>query len=248
MQFWQMRKSKSIAKPSLLTQKQLSAAIGVDANQLRRESSRPGFPIRKVKGQKRYVAEDVIAWRAQNIRHRSTATPASAGISDARSIPTKDNPLATADDPFIQTLMSGRASAIDITRAAMQMASRRVGRAAVGGTLGANDLDGLKKTLQELRAAEASYIELETAKRGLIPRAEVLAIVGAAVGRLVRVASILENAISTEFSIWLGDPKVRDLPTDARARKVREFVAKTTADVRRMEADGVEHMIRKDLS
>lgn len=149
------------------------------------------------------------------------------------------------NEEFLETMRSGKASAIDISRVAMQIASRQVAKSVAAGSLNFNDLDGLKKTLAELRQAESNYIDLEKSRRNLIETAEVESIVGACCARLVRVLNILENSIATEFSLWLADPKIAALPADERARTVRDFVARTCRDVRRQEADGVQALLKK---
>jgi len=185
----------------------------------------------------RYDVEEVRKWREANVKPRAPARE--------RPTPAKlaDGALARADDPFILAMMSGDADALTINRAAMQMASRRVALGAVSGTLGANDLDGLKKTLQELRAAEAGYIELEKSKAKLVDEATVLEIVGACCARLVRCVTVLENSMATEVNLWTADPAFRDAPTEERTRIVREFVKRTCRAVRQLEAAEVRKMV-----
>lgn len=151
---------------------------------------------------------------------------------------------STGDDAdLLDVLLSGNASPLEISRATVQIAARRVARAHQVDELGPNDLDGLKKALQELRTAEAGYIELEASRRGLIPRDEVKSIISDCCGRLVRVLSILENSIAMEFSIWLADPKTAALPAEERTRLVRGYVARVTREARNAEADDVEKLI-----
>ena len=140
-------------------------------------------------------------------------------------------------------MLSGSATAIEISRAAAQLAARSVARSALNNELNASQLDGLKKTLGELRTAEADYIELAKSQRMLIERGEVEAIVGQCCSRLVRCLGNLENSIAQEFSIWLADPKVLAMDADARGRMVRAFVAKTCGEVRRQEVKGAQKLI-----
>jgi hypothetical protein len=146
-------------------------------------------------------------------------------------------------DPDIRTLASGKGSAIEISRSVVQLVSRRVAGGIIRDTLAARDIDNLKHALEELRKAEGDYIDLEERRRNLIPRSEVLILLGEAVNRLVGLLGIVENSIGTEFSLWLADPAVKAMTADERARKVREFVARTCNEVRRAEADGVEAML-----
>ena len=211
--------------------------IGVNAAQLSRESNRAGFPHVKVGSARRFIAGDVLAWRARNVRIRTT------GAGPEKSAPKGPVSLAGKNDRYIKALMSGDADPLTITKAAMQMASRQVAEAAMAGTLGVGDLDGLKKTLQELRAAEADYDAMQIARRELVTIAEVEAVVGQSCSRLVRCVSVLENSIVTEVELWLADEKFRALPVDQRKQRVRAFIARTCHQVREQEAKGARALM-----
>ncbi|MCL2648814.1 MAG: hypothetical protein FWD61_17745 [Phycisphaerales bacterium] len=222
-----------------------AAAIGVDKGQLSVESKRSGFPWRHVGGEKKLIVEELIAWRNRNIRQRKPQAwrgghPTSAAESSVGHSPEQVDPQ---DTRLIEIMMSKEASAIDISRAVMRLASRRVARLAQSDTLNAVEFDGLKKTLQELRQAEADYIELEQKKRQLIPLAEVEEVVAGCVGRLVRCFGALEATIATEASIWRSDPKVQEMSHDGFSRMVRDFVGRTCREIRTLESDGVEMLL-----
>jgi hypothetical protein len=229
-----------------LSLRKLAAAIGVDAGQLSKESSRPGFPAGPL-----YDPAEVSAWRTLNVRQKTRrATPAPPPqVPAASPAVTVAAAIARAgeDDQFVGVLQSGNASALEISRAAVQILARNLARAHLQDVMGPNVVDGLKKSLQELRQGEADYIELEKSRRELLPRDEVRAIVGQCVARLVQVLSRIENAIAVEFSAWLADPQIAATPADQRARLVRGFVSKTAADIRRMEADQVDSLIDANL-
>lgn len=259
--------------PELLTLRGVAKALGIDAGQLSKESSRPGFPRRQVGEDIFYDADEVLRWRQSNVRRKkdprrpSPTIPAEPRVVDrpspAPAMPPglhRASPPAASPDPpppaapqldldvdadFLRVLLSGTGTPIEISRATVQIAARRVARAHLIDRLGPNDLDGLKKALQELRTAEAGYIELEQSRRGLIPRDEVKQIIGDCCSRLVRVLSILENSIAMELSIWLADPKTAEMPAEDRARLVRGYVAKVTREARTAEADDVERLINK---
>jgi len=249
----------------LLTLRKLAAAIGVDAGQLSKESSRPGFPAHQTEKGVVYDPGEVAAWRTVNVRQKSRkpsppATSPAKAMADPQQVATKPikdktKPAAASpakamaaavdgeDDEFVTVLRSGKASALEISRASVQILARNLARAHVADLLGPNAVDGLKKALQELRSAEADYIELEKTRGGLIARDEVRQIVGDCAGRLLQIMNRLENTIATEFAIWLADPKIQTMPADERARLVRGFVAKQSADLRRIEADQVDSLI-----
>lgn len=211
--------------------------MGMTHIALAQHAQKPGFPFVNGKaGSVRYRLPDVKAWLASNVgpRHDAEAIAAQPG-----------GPIAKQDDPFIVSMLSGVASAVEISRMAMQLASRRVANAAIAGTLGPNDLDGLKKTLEELRKTEVSHIELEKMKGGLIDAEDVEALLAYCASRLVRCCLTLENSIATEFSVWLGDPKTREMDEAELSRMVRDFVAKTCTEVRRLESQSAAALIRE---
>lgn len=140
-------------------------------------------------------------------------------------------------------MKSGTASALEVNRALVQILSRKFAQDAELGNVSAMAVNGIKQALQELRQAEQDYVEMSVRNRDMIPRADVMAMVGTMMARMFRVHGNFENSVATEFSLWLADPKVQAMETADRARVIREFVAKAAADVRRMEADGVEKLI-----
>ena len=257
------------ADEAIVSLRRAAIELGMDPGRLSKEAKRRGFPWRICGKTRGVVVNELSAWRAHNIRQRKTApTPAKSARAAAwvteraseKNVPPAEIPLPPREDnlpaatpgnaaPFgegsgyIETMISGKGTAIEISRAAMQIASREVGKSAAAGILNTQDLDGLKKVLGELRQAEADYIELEKSRGLLIERTDVDAIVGMCCARLVRALSILENSIATEFSMWLADPKIAAMPADERTRMVREFVAKTAREVRQQEADGVQALL-----
>jgi len=231
------RGSEKPSRVPTLGLRELAQKIGINAAQLSRESKKAGFPHVKVGSAKRFVAGDVLAWRAQNVRVRKGATV------ETKSTPPGPVSLADKNDPHIRALLGGDASPLTITRAAMQMASRRVAESAMAGTLGVGDLDGLKKTLQELRAAESDYDAMQIARGELVTITEVESVVGQCCSRLVRCLSVLENSIVTEIELWLADEKFRALPVDERKQRVRAFIARTCHQVREQEAKGVRGLM-----
>jgi hypothetical protein len=284
MEFWGLQKLKSRShksrKPKIavktavrggasgLAITELAEALGLDHGQVVRESKRPGFPSRVVKGKKLFDLEAVRAWRGKNIRMRKAPLVAS-GVAETKTttggpeswppgthvINSYDavdsvSPATLFDQEkraILATLKSAEASPLEVSRAAMRFAAARVADGETSKTLGFNDLDDLKKALQELRQSESDYIDLAKQKAELIPRDQVRAILGTCVTRLVQCMSVLQNSIASEFSTWLVDPAIQNMPADARSRKVREFVAKTCETVRRLDADGVNALIDKSI-
>ena len=243
-----------------MTLRQLAAAIGVDAGQLSKESKRPGFPP-PVDGL--YDADLVRAWRHRNVRKRKdteqshtpasappaappTQSPAAAPVTaarPARPAPTVTSPPPGADGDLMEILRSPDATALQITRATAQLAARQCARQHESGWLAHNDLDSMKKTLQELRNAEADYVALEKARGQLIERTVVYQIVGECCARLVQCTGNLANKLAAEISLWIADPAIVAMNADDRARHVRQFVTQCTEQVRSAEAAAVDQMI-----
>ena len=148
-----------------------------------------------------------------------------------------------AMSPETNKALSDGTNALEISRSAMTLASRRLHAAAAQGLVHAAHFADLKVSLGELRQAEQDYIALEETRGNLIARDDVKTIVGTCAARLLQCVVNLENAIATEFAVWLADPAVAAMGADERGRKVREFVASTCNEVRRQEAAGVEALI-----
>lgn len=259
--------------PALLTLRALAKAIGVDAGQLSKEADRPGFPKHATPQGTLYVAAEVLAWRQGNVRQKkprippAPASPAStmpaAAVPVDRPTPKPTMPAESsipraapsptippidsdpdADADLLRTLYSPDASALEVSRAVVRLVSRRVGRAHERNELYANGLDALKKALQELRAAEAGYIELGKISGDLIPREQVTILVGELCNRMIRVLSSFENTITAEFAIWLADPAVAAMNSDDRARTVRAFIKQTSHTIRNQESDEIDQLVR----
>ena len=93
--------------------------------------------------------------------------------------------------------------------------------------------------------ADLAEIQLQSIRRERIPADDVRAVVGYAAACLVRCLTNLENSISMEFATWIADPQIQAMPSEQRSLKVREFVARTCAEVRRFEAKGLDELLRE---
>jgi hypothetical protein len=236
----------------LLSLRRLAAALGVDPAQLCKESKRGGFPA---KVGELYSLAQVTAWRQQNVRRKKFAPAATdpftkpaqegdGGRKRSRGVaPAATEPPDPKDESVLEILQSARASPLEISRAAVQLTARRVAKAHLKHGLGPNDLEALKKCLQELRQGEAADIELGQIRGSLVPLWEVKAIVGECCARLVQVCSVLENALAAELAIWMADAHMAALSADERKLIVRAFVQKTCNEIRAKDADDVVKML-----
>jgi hypothetical protein len=235
------------SKPSLklLGLMQLAGALDIDGGTMSHWADEKGFPFHVKDGRRKFVLEEAQAWIRKNkkrkrkqkiveIPEKEGGSPSVSGTSPA--------PELTETQ---KVLTCGTASALDISRAVVQLVAARVAK----DEFSPNDVDALKKSLGELRQAEADYLELAEKQGQLIDRDIVRGLVGACCTRLVQCLGNLENAIGSEFAVWLADPAIHLMPAQDRTRKVREFVAKTCYEVRRQEAESVDKLIeqaRKD--
>ena len=151
---------------------------------------------------------------------------------------------ATADAKnFVALVKRGDAKALDITRSVVQLVAGQIADSALAGTLSSDEVESIKKALQELRQAESDYTDLARRQGELIPLDTVRAVVGESASRLVRCLQTVENSIATEFSLWLADPAVAAMGQDERARKVRIFVAGVCRSVRQRESEDIRRML-----
>lgn len=159
-----------------------------------------------------------------------------------------EHPLAPSKprDSGLPVIPAGPQSALEISRAAVNMVWQSIQASHDNGQgFSASDLDALKKSLGELRLAEADYLELKRQADELIPRAEVQAAIQECVGVLVRLFDTLKTSLATEVSIWLADDKVRAMPDDERRRMVMDWAEHHGRILRKRETDTLrEHLAR----
>ena len=101
------------------------------------------------------------------------------------------------------------------------------------------------RSLADYREAmtRQKLLEIADQEDQIMPITEVHEFAGTLVGRLVQVLSNIENAIASEFGLWLADPKIGDLPTDERTRMIREFVRKNADDLRRLSTSDIKQVV-----
>lgn len=232
-----MQKSKSA--PNAVSIRQCAAEIGIDPSQLTRESHQDGFP----KSGAKVIVADVLAWRAENVRQYKPGRETSSVPPAIELKPTPVKALLSDDDPLLMAMRSGTATPVQMLEVAARMSGMEVADAYQSRSVPTTKFDALKKTLEELRKAKVAEIELQKSQAELIPRQVVRDIVAAAVARLVRVCGILENTIAVEAAMWRADPKVLAMSAEEFTQTVRGFTKKTTSEVRRLEAQGVESLI-----
>lgn len=224
-------------EPELVSLRECAKRIGVDKGQLAKESKAEGFPFHATGRRKLVKPGEVTAWRALNIRQKQGR--------DATAMPAATVARETVDDsdPLLIAMRSGNATEVEMLQVAARMCGREIAHAYQHGSVATTKFDALKKTLEELRKAKVAEIDFAKSTGQLIERSTVIEILGACVARLIRAFGIFENSVATEFGMWLADPSMREMSPDQRARVVRTFAQKTAAEVRRLEAEGVEKLI-----
>lgn len=227
---------KSYARPFLILAK-LSEKTGQSESALSRFSKRADFPKHVINGRKRYLFDEVESWLQKNVDRRAKKTESveANGISIAKAH------LAN-DDPLLMAMRSGTATPVQMLEVAAKMSGMEIADAYQSRSVPTTKFDALKKTLEELRKARVAQIELEKSEAELITRSQVRAIISEVLSRCLRMMATLVNVTALESLLW-RDPKMAALPSDEYTRAVRAFLEKTTADVRRMEAEGVEKLI-----
>ena len=211
---------------------ELAKAVGLKKQQLYGERNKPWFPKPNADGT--WDADKYLKARSKNVRVRKHL-----------SVQTSPSPVALPTKPRKPvTVPTGGINALQISRDVVKVCWKIVRDSAAKSEVNPQDIDALKKSLAELRQAESDYVAIAKDRGDLIPREDVKAIVGECVSRLVRVQTILENSIATEFSLWLADEAVRAMSVDERARVVRQFVANVCIDVRAAESQGVDEMLK----
>jgi hypothetical protein len=220
---------------SLQSLYEIGKMIGVDVNQLRRESRRGGFPkARRAKGKPVFDAAEVQRWRTLNIRTKPRA-------GDQPKVP-----AIASDDPDVCVLMAGRAGGLQLARSAVAVASRRLGMAAAAGNVGSGTMDDLRRALQELRLAEDGYIDLGVKRGELIPVEKAASVAARASYMFVRSLDLLENSIAIEFAQWLADPAIRGMSGDDLSRKVRAYIHQAHNEARQRLADDFREQAAAD--
>ena len=252
-----------------LNNKELAAALGVDAGLLSRWAKRDGFPCDTVKGVRLADAGEVRAWIDTNIRPRKAgggAPPetlpllASAEAPRAPEKPAEkraptppsppkipaQTPLAMESDPLVQALKMRGGDPLEMSRAAVGLMARQIATQATAGTISAPQLDSLKKSLEELRRSEEAYLELATRRGELLEREHAKAICGDMANRLNMCLDRIINQLARQIELWLIDDKFKTTDTEGRGRQVRTWIETTCTEVRRLEAEEIDRLIEQE--
>jgi hypothetical protein len=215
--------------------KALADAVNIDPGYLCRLRKQAWFPKRQDDGT--WDVDEVRKAIGSNVKqHRKS-----------REGPEQVDPRADVNDPLIVTLLSGDASPLEISRAAVQLAARTYGQGLTSGSVGARALDELKRALEELRRGEEDYLSLEIRRGVLIPRDVAKAVAGGLAGRLVQVLNNVESILGTQVEIWIGDVDFRDLTTEKRRRQVQDWFSAQARSLREMEAKEIEAMVADEV-
>jgi len=241
-----------------LNLKALAEALATDAGQLSRESKRAGFPFDLIGGKKLFDLAEVTAWRAGNVKAsgrkvaKIAAGPALPAASEISPVPVAGPkpivPLADGEDEFIRELISGKASAVTIGNAAMQLAARQLARQAQAGQIHTQTFDSLKRAVEEMRKVDADSMDIAVRRGELIERSIAMEIIGACAQRLVQVGTNMATAAAQQCEVWDGDAVFLALAIDAKKRARIEWFAAQFNQVRALEAAEIEALLREQAS
>ena len=236
-------------------------ALGVDKGQLSKEMHRPGFPFDLVAGHKLGDVEEVRAWRAANIKpsmRRALRLPVQTiansqaelpGLAPSAPVPAAPASRALSDQErrLADVLEDPAASDVEKAEASYAIACLKVSRGYKLDTLGARELDDLKKQSEELRSVRSEFMTLAERRGQLIERDVAIAVAGALAQRLLAILVSAENSIATQVEIWTADKKFLELGTEARGKLSRKWFGELARGLREMEANAVETMIKAEV-
>jgi hypothetical protein len=101
------------------------------------------------------------------------------------------------------------------------------------------------ENLERLRGLNGDLAahELADRQKSLVSTADLDALVGPLISRMLRMQDELENTIATELALMSADTAWASMPANDRARKVRGFVKHTCRALRQRDADAVGAML-----
>lgn len=218
---------------------ELGKALGRRRQLLTRWSRRPGFPRKEADG---WPVEACRQWVSSNVAVRRSLRPTGEPTPAPPAAPPKASASDTDAelDALADRLEEAGSDGLEASRAAVALIGRMVASGARSGTLGPREAAGLKATLEELRRAEAGYMELQRRRGELIERDTARQVIGAMAARLDAVRAELVAALPLAAGAWVeADRRGRCSDVELR-RRVRSWIDDTLRELRTREADRVE--------
>jgi hypothetical protein len=132
-----------------------------------------------------------------------------------------------------------------IARASAKAAGVQYAACVRAGALDRGSVEILKKSLEELRHCEKSWMDLAVRRRELIERDTAAEVAGHLAQRAVQVLADVETRLVQQVELWCADAKFRKLPTEKRGLKVRDWFDGLARAARVTEAEAMDGLIRE---
>lgn len=232
----------------------LADAMGISVSRVHALSKEDWFPKR---GDGWWVVDDCLGALA---RHRRGDPPASA--FGRAEIPSSTNPLIAArareDEPSVSTaepedrkVLSEARDPLDVARAAMRLASRRLADA--GPKESSRALEDVKRSVEELRRTEEGYVKLALQRGELVERSVAKAVIGAFGRRFVLALERLESRVASQVELWIADPAFVAATVDERGNVVYAWVKRQTSQARLAETEegareAIEQLVANEIA
>ena len=149
--------------------------------------------------------------------------------------------MEPSSSSIVETLRSSSSDPVAIARAAMQVASGLLADA-VERREGGRQLDGLKKTLEELRRCEQGYLDLSREKREVIDIETARLVASQIAQRAADVLDNVESVLAQQVEVWMSSPVVLAQTTEERGRAIRAWYAEQVRGAREVGARSIEEM------
>lgn len=155
--------------------------------------------------------------------------------------------LEEVDRELLGTLNTSK-DEVDLAQASMQLMARRLAREITSGKSDGKAVESLKRSVEELRRAKQSFVDLARERGELIERDVGKACMGQLADRFVKALERVEAGIAAQVDAWWADPAFQALETDVRRRAVRAWIAGHTRAARVEEAAELERMVAAEVA
>lgn len=225
----------------------LANALGVSTSRGHALSKEPWFPVRQADGW------DVAACQKAVAANRRGETPSPAAAPPSPTA-TSSPPTSPVDAGDVGALAAGD-DPIAVARAALKVASWHLATHAELGPEShprsaewlRNALEGVKRSLEELRRCEAGYLELAKERAQVVEVEVAKGVVAIAGRRFVASLDRLEVALASRIERWLFDAEFRALEPAERRRQVRAWAIEQTTAARSLEAEEIDRLVAEQL-
>lgn len=218
-------RGKTRGRPKILfnTLSEIGAAFGFTKQYASKLTKKPDFPA---KGDNGWRISEVESYIAKQAKKNELPPDLPAGpVSPA---------VGPEDDP------------LTVTRKAMRYAQDQFDLSKTMGVGTSKALSDLQNALEELRKAEAAYLELKQKSGELIPLDAAIATACQVVARMIQALDNFTSSLPNQVEEWLSD-KFRALPVEERQREVRIWSRAKATAVREASVEEVTKMLADEV-